>query len=171
MKTPTVSQTPDLDKVIADLRAKLAKMTPEPWAVEDRRRAPLKNIRIVAGRHDVGEVSDVHQRDYQGSFRGDHKAADAVDAVGLGNATGIVALRNAVPALLTELDRLRAALARSEPTAEERKALERFAEFERKQDEEDMSPAEADYPEIMDDVFDSARLAVRQNPTGQEEGR
>jgi hypothetical protein len=65
--------------------------TPGPWVVEDRRNAALKNIRIVSGSHEIGEVSDVHQRDYQGSFNGDHKAADALDAIGLANARLIAA--------------------------------------------------------------------------------
>lgn len=68
--------------------------------VEDRRDAALKNIRVVAGRHKVCEVYDVHQRDYQGSFRGDHAAADAVDAVGLANAAFIVRACNCHDQLL-----------------------------------------------------------------------
>jgi hypothetical protein len=65
--------------------------TPGPWTVEDRRNAPLKNIRVVVRTHEVCQVSDVHQRDYQGNFTGDHKAADALDAVGLANARLIAA--------------------------------------------------------------------------------
>ena len=67
------------------------KHTPGPWRVEDRRHAALKNIRVVAGYHDICWVSDVHQRDYQGSFTGDHEAADRLDALGIANAQLIAA--------------------------------------------------------------------------------
>lgn len=63
-----------------------AQASPRPWRVEDRRGAPLKNIRVMAGTHEVAQVADVHQRDHLGGFRGNHAAADAVDAVGLANA-------------------------------------------------------------------------------------
>lgn len=69
----------------------MSKHTPGPWTVEDRRHAPLKNIRVVSSNDEVCEVSSVHQRDYQGGFRGDHKAADAIDAVGIANARLIAA--------------------------------------------------------------------------------
>jgi hypothetical protein len=74
--------------------------TPIPWTVDDRRNAPLKNIRVTAGGHEVCQLSDVHQRDYYGSFTGDHKAADAVDAVGLANANLIVRAVNCHDELL-----------------------------------------------------------------------
>jgi len=73
--------------------------TPGPWAVEDRRHAALKNIRVVAaGRREVCQVHDVHQRDLQGSFRGSKEecaAADAIDAIGLANARLIAAAPDA----------------------------------------------------------------------------
>lgn len=80
-----------------------SKRTPGPWTVEDRRHAALKNVRIVADYHPVAEVFDVHQRDYQGSFTGNHAAADAVDAVGLANAAFIVRAVNAHDDLLAAL--------------------------------------------------------------------
>lgn len=108
----------DMSDDLATLRAELerlnAEMTPGEWEAEDRRGAALKNIRVVSGRHDVCEVSDVHQRDYQGSFRGDHKAADAVDAVGLANGSGIAALRNALPRIIAVLTRAESAERRIE---------------------------------------------------------
>jgi hypothetical protein len=94
---------------LAELRRLAEAATPGPWTVEDRRNAPLKNVQIVAGFHRVAEVHDVHQRDYQGSFAGDHAAADAVDAVGLANAAFIAATDPAtVLALVDEVERLRA---------------------------------------------------------------
>jgi hypothetical protein len=70
----------------------VSKHTPGPWQVLDRRRAALKNIAVAdALGNDVAEMHHVHQRDYQGSFRGDHKAADAYDAIGLANARLIAA--------------------------------------------------------------------------------
>ena len=67
-----------------------------PWRVDDRRHAPLKNIRIVgADGHQVGEVSDVHTRDYLHSGW-TNEQADAVDALGLANAN----LMAAAPDLL-----------------------------------------------------------------------
>lgn len=55
----------------------MSKHTPEPWALDDRRRAALRNIRVVAGQHEVCSLFDVHQRDPLGHFTGDHEAADA----------------------------------------------------------------------------------------------
>lgn len=78
--------------------------TPLPWAVDDRRRAALKNIRIVAGDHDVCWLQDVHQRDHLGGFKGDHEAADAVDAVGLANANLIVLAVNTHADLVAALE-------------------------------------------------------------------
>ncbi len=66
--------------------------TPGPWQVIDRRHAPLKNIQVADQLGNfVAEMQHVHQRDYQGGFKGDHKAADAYDAVGLANARLIAA--------------------------------------------------------------------------------
>lgn len=82
-----------------------AQHTPEPWRVEDRRHAPLKNIRILAGLHEIGEVSDVHQRDQRcGGFepRTGTIGADAVDALGIANAARIVACVNALAGLNPE---------------------------------------------------------------------
>ena len=66
--------------------------TPGPWEIEDRRGAPLKNVRIVSGYKEVAQVSDVHQRDpLAGYSHKDAKAADALDALGMANARLIAA--------------------------------------------------------------------------------
>lgn len=81
------------------------KHTPGPWEVEDRRHAPLKNIRIVAGNHDIAWMSDVHQRDYQAGYkRSDQPEADAKDAVGLANARLIAAAPELLAACKAALD-------------------------------------------------------------------
>ena len=74
--------------------------TPGKWTVEDRRKAPLKNIRIVSDDHEICWVSDVHQRDllaarsspnfFDGSKEAE-AAADAIDELGIANARLIAA--------------------------------------------------------------------------------
>lgn len=92
----------------ARVRELSERATAGPWSDEDRRHAALKNIRVVAGQHEIAWVSDVHQRDYQGSFTGSKEArvtADNLDAVGLANAAFIAAARTGWPetaALLVE---------------------------------------------------------------------
>ena len=102
--------------------------TPGPWEVQDRRRAPLPNIRIKSGSHEVAQVSDVHMRDDHW-HDWTHKEADAVDAEGLANARLIAAapeLRDALREILAITDRkhdawdkARAALAKAEGTRDE----------------------------------------------------
>lgn len=109
--TPTPSADPPKPDLQA-IRERAEKATPGPWSAEDRRRAALKNIRVIAGREDVCELSHVHQRDYQGSFRGDHAAADALDIIGLANADFIAHARQDIPDLLAYVERLESSLAR-----------------------------------------------------------
>jgi hypothetical protein len=88
----------------------MSEHTPIPWRVEDRRHAPLKNIRIVAGCEEICQVYPVHQRDDQGGFKGNkesHEAADAIDAVGLANAAFIVEACNSHAALVAALQEAR----------------------------------------------------------------
>lgn len=97
------------------------KTTPRPWRVEDRRAAPLPNIRLLgADDEQIGQVSHVHMRDKMTRWRPEFEGqpyekrywkpsdADSLDAVGLANAAHIVrcvngwdALVEAVNALLT----------------------------------------------------------------------
>jgi hypothetical protein len=81
------------------------KHTPEPWTIEDRRGAALRNIRIVAGLHWIATVEDVHQRDYQGGYSlSDVQAADAIDALGFANGARIVACVNACSGIADPAD-------------------------------------------------------------------
>jgi hypothetical protein len=93
----------------------MAGHTPGPWSVEDRRAASLKNVRIVSGQVPIAEVSHVHQRDYLGTFDGDHASADQLDAIGLANAAFIVRACNAHEDLLAACE---AALERIQSFAE-----------------------------------------------------
>lgn len=72
-----------------------------PWAVFDRRNAPLKNIVVGPSILDLAcEVFPVHQRDHMGGFNGDHAFADSVDAIGLANAKLIARSVNSLPDLI-----------------------------------------------------------------------
>jgi hypothetical protein len=103
--------------------------TPGPWKVEDRRKAPIKNIRIVGnGGHEVAEVSDVHQRDHLSPRKWSDEEANAIDAEGLANAQLIAAAPDLLAAckllidagegcvsLVVVLDAVWAAIAKAEP--------------------------------------------------------
>lgn len=68
--------------------------TPEPWALADRRGAPLPNVTIFAGNIAVASIEGVHMRDNHWS-NWTHETADAQDAVALANGRRIVAAVNA----------------------------------------------------------------------------
>ncbi len=83
--------------------------TPGPWTLEDRRRAALKNIRVISGIEEIAWMSHTHQRDDQGGFKGsseDHAAADVVDATGLANARLIAAAPDLLAALKAVMNRV-----------------------------------------------------------------
>ena len=73
--------------------------TPGPWIVEDRRRAPLPNIRVVSALGEIAQVSDVHMRDDLSPMKWTHEQADEVDAKGLANAKLIAAAPELLAAL------------------------------------------------------------------------
>ncbi len=59
---------------------------PTPWEVDDRRNAPLPNIRIMCGENEIAQVSSIHMRDDLSPRKWTHEQADEVDATGLANA-------------------------------------------------------------------------------------
>lgn len=91
------------DAEIKAIRERCDAATPGPWTADDRRKAPLKNIRVKTHSTSICEMFHVHQRDELWG-KVDHSAADSLDAVGLANADFIAHAREDVPALLDALE-------------------------------------------------------------------